>query len=183
MLLLEWIFDPKNLRSIAILIFPLIHFFIWYLYGRYRSNAEFNAACSKNIILNKVRYTSQHTTGGNCSMQCSPPIDLLRDTLRIRPLLTKGLINYKADSLINIRYPEWSLLLQPKHQKKGQKLIENLKHCYNTHLLLLDKSKSYSQQPCHTFVNPHASTKRKFSCLAVVRVKGLDASFNLLRWI
>ena len=120
MLLLEWIFDPKNLRSIAILIFPLIHFFIWYLYGRYRSNAEFNAACSKNVILNKVRYTSQHTTGGNCSMQCSPPIDLLRDTLRIRPLLTKGLINYKADSLINIRYPEWSLLLQPKHQKKGQ---------------------------------------------------------------
>ena len=54
--------------------------------------------------------------------QCSPPVDLFKETMRLRPLLTKGLINYKADSLINIRYPEWSLLLQPKMSNKDGEL-------------------------------------------------------------
>jgi hypothetical protein len=35
---------------------------------------------------------------------------------------------------------------------------------------------------CETIVNPHVSTKRLFSCLAVVYVANLEASFNLLRF-
>jgi hypothetical protein len=52
--------------------------------------------------------------------------------MRLRPLLTKGLINYKADSLINIRYPEWSLLLQPKIGHKDRKY--SWAPIYNQHI-------------------------------------------------
>lgn len=38
-----------------------------------------------------------------------------------------------------------------------------------------------STQRCESFVNPHTTRKKQFSCLAVVSVEA-DSSYNLLRY-
>lgn len=92
---------------------------IYYIYLNNKSNFctkyhGFSYFLCTRVSCNKSK--SRHSINLDCvhKQQCSPPVELFKETMRLRPLLTKGLINYKADSLINIRYPEWSLLLQPK---------------------------------------------------------------------
>ena len=60
-------------------------------------------------------------------------------------------MRYKDDSLVKVPYPEWSILMQPRHSKK-----------------------------CDIVVNPHVARKRQFLCLAVVTVVA-DSTYNLLR--
>jgi hypothetical protein len=69
----------------------------------------------------------------------------------VRPLLTKGFMKYKEDSLVKVPYPVWSILLQQQNSTR-----------------------------CDIVVNPHVSRKRLHLCLAVVTAKA-DSTYNLLR--
>lgn len=71
---------------------------------------------------------------------------------RMSLVLTKGLVKYKEDRLINIRYPPWSILMH---------------------------STDHSMD-CDRIVHEYAAMKRKFSCLAVAR-SSIESSLNLLR--
>jgi hypothetical protein len=68
------------------------------------------------------------------------------------PLLTKGLMDYKSSYLYNIRYPEWSILIQKNTSER-----------------------------CEIIANPHVNRKIQYSCLVVVAVEA-ESSYNLLRF-
>lgn len=100
--------------------------------------------------LKRVKTFSRTVQQDKTCAEGAVPLDESLPT--IRPILSEGLIGYKADSLINIRYPEWSLLMQ-----------------------------SDPSQGCHRIVNPHMTRKIRYSCLAIVRVES-DITYNLQRF-
>ena len=69
-------------------------------------------------------------------------------------LLTDKFIKYKKNRLINIRYHPWTLLM----------------------------TNSGDYQQCSVIINPYVSTKRKFSCLAIVISENTFQSSNLFRY-
>jgi hypothetical protein len=95
-------------KFIFLAIIPFFNFLLWYLLA---SNFSSNNKCQ-----NKKSPQNPYKSHFSSSPPLFPPRNssTLGSLPRIRPVLTRGLIDYKADYLINIRYPEWSLLLQQK---------------------------------------------------------------------
>lgn len=75
---------------------------------------------------------------------------------RIDLILSSQLMKYKENRLVNIRYPPWSLLVQ--------------------------QAALPSPLDCDRIVNPYLTSKRKYSCLAVMYA-GTNVSYNLLRHV
>lgn len=93
--------------------------------------------------------TSLSTSSPSNNGSCLVPVQ--QRLPNISPLLTKGFVEYKEMRLINIKYPEWSLLL---HQR--------------------------SASDCNLIVHAQTSLRRKFSCMALVQ-GSIDGAYNLLR--
>lgn len=121
-------------------------------------------ALSIFIFLTSYQYARYHSTYNICGSSSDRVVlgtnHNISEALRvaqhhlvpdIHMLMTRDLMNYKRQELFNVLYPEWSLLLQQKGNNK-----------------------------CDRMVNPHASSKKKFSCLAVVYIAA-NASYNLVR--
>lgn len=119
---------------IALLAASLLHFMIWYVIGLHWSKPT---PCPLHVP------------------SISPPHDP-SDPYRIDLVLSSKLMTYKANSLVNIRYPTWSLLVQ--------------------------QSSLPSALDCDRIVNPYASSKRQFSCQAVI-FASTKVSYNLQRHI
>lgn len=128
-------------------IATFVNIIAWYLIAKWH-NYQQTQSCLEYFESQVVSEVCN--TGESPSSICGTQI--VGQLPRFRPLLTRGFVRYKADSLVNVRYPEWSILLQPQ----------------NTH-------------KCNVIVNPHASRKRQYSCLGVVTVNS-DSTYNLLRF-
>ena len=131
----------------------LCNFFFWYEFAKRKIAKEVKESCQKR----------QQSINPTSLQRSSRPLATTHDNATVeqynyglpylRPVLTRGLIDYKAKHLFNIRYPEWSILIQQKHSKR-----------------------------CNSFVHVHASRKRQFSCFAAVFSENSDNAYNLLRF-
>jgi hypothetical protein len=132
----------------SLIVISVLNYFLWQSIAKQWSSYT---PC-KTFKVDKYNVNEGHdavhceTQGYTCDLRISQHLP------KLRPIMTKGLVSYKADSLINIRYPEWTILIQP-HDSTG----------------------------CERIVNPHITRKKQFACLAVVTVES-DATYNLLRY-
>lgn len=125
-----------------VFLVSVLNTLIWYGVGRWRSDSFHNAR-----ICDTPTHDDEPTE--TCRNSCHTHVDTRAPS--IRPLLTKGFMKYKENSLVKVPYPEWSILIQPNQTRK-----------------------------CDIVVNPHVARRRLYLCLAVVTVSA-DSTYNLLR--
>jgi hypothetical protein len=131
-----------------VIAISLLHGVLWYSIGRARSPSR-----CLHTELSSTTIVAAHyeVSGDDCVSRDSCSTHISNDVPKLRPLLTKGFMRYKQDSLVTVPYPEWSILMQPNRSSR-----------------------------CDIVVNPHVPRRRQFLCLAVA-VVAADSTYNLLR--
>jgi hypothetical protein len=132
-----------------VVVISLLHGVLWYSIGRARSPSRCWRTETSSTTTAAIH--PQQVSGDGCVSRDSCSTHISMDVPKLRPLLTKGFMRYKQDSLVTVPYPEWSILMQPNRSSR-----------------------------CDIVVNPHVPRRRQFLCLAVA-VVAADSTFYLLR--
>jgi hypothetical protein len=144
------IFSRNIFSATIILLITLINFVLWYYIGKSRSatTCNYHKIAKQNSLpcySNKIQ-SIPAIKDGHCTQNLLP----LKSGFTF--MLTNRFMRYKEDFLLNIRYPEWSILMADEGNSRQ----------------------------CQRIVNPFMASRRQYSCLAIVKAS-IGNSLNLLR--
>lgn len=142
--------ERKLLWIVVILAITLLDFIIFFEIGKQQAGSSCistsrKTAVSKSPLKCSVRIEAPQKHNGKCT------VPVQRHLPHFSPILTNGFMQYKMMRLINIRYPQWTLLLH-----RG------------------------TTSECQLIVHAQTALRRKYSCFALVSAD-IDGAYNLLR--